>query len=126
VVPCIDAGKEQVYGRVYEVLSGTLKPLGEEDWVVIPELLCELVLETTKPGQAVFGGTGIDRYLNCFLQGGLAGQIMEKVSGPSAAMLGQRALIRFAKGDFNDLENAVPRYGRPPDITKSKKALLNG
>lgn len=125
VVPCIDAGKEQIYGRVYEVLSGIPNPLGEEDWVVLPEQLCELVLETTKTEPAVLGGSGVDRYLNCFLHGRLAGQVLEKVPGPSAVMLGKRALIRFTKGDFNDLENAVPRYGRLPDITKSKKALLN-
>lgn len=126
VVPCIDAGKEQVYARVYEVLSGTLQPLGEEDWAVLPDLLCELVLETTKSEPVVLGGSGVDRYLTCFLQRGLPGQVLEKVPGPSAIVLGRRALTRFFHRNFDDLENAVPRYGRPPDITKSKKALLNG
>jgi hypothetical protein len=32
------------------------------------------------------------------------------------------ALARLARGEHDDLETSVPRYGRPPDITKPKSS----
>jgi hypothetical protein len=36
--------------------------------------------------------------------------------------VGRLALARLARGEHDDLETSVPRYGRPPDITKPKSA----
>jgi hypothetical protein len=43
-----------------------------------------------------------------------------EVAGPTAVALGRLALLRLARGESDDLETAVPSYGRPPDITTPK------
>jgi tRNA threonylcarbamoyladenosine biosynthesis protein TsaB len=126
VLPCIDAGKGQIYGRVYECQAQDVIPVTAEDWVAEPKALCDLALEVLGDGRVVVGGSGVDRYVDVFRTVPFFGQVLEKVQGPSALILGKRALARLARGEHDDLENAVPRYGRPPDITRPKKPLLLG
>lgn len=126
VLPCIDAGKGQIYGRVYEHRGGDVVPLPGEDWVSEPKALCDLALEVLGDGRVVVGGSGVDRYVDVFRAVPFFGQVLEQVQAPSALVLGKRALIRLNRGEQDDLENAVPRYGRPPDITQPKKTLLLG
>jgi tRNA threonylcarbamoyladenosine biosynthesis protein TsaB len=126
ILPCIDAGKGQIYGRVYAHAAGTVHPVTAEDWVAEPKVLCDLALEACADGRVVVGGSGVDRYVEVFRTVPFYGQVLEKVQGPSALRLGKRAMARLDRGEQDDLENAVPRYGRPPDITQPKKNLLLG
>jgi tRNA A37 threonylcarbamoyladenosine modification protein TsaB len=121
LLPCIDAGKGQVYARVYSAAGGAQ---GEEDWVLAPDHLCRTVQEAAAGQPIVAGGTGVDRYADLFRTGLGESSVRPMLPGPSALAVGCLALARLRQGDYDDIETAVPRYGRPPDITRSKKALL--
>jgi tRNA threonylcarbamoyladenosine biosynthesis protein TsaB len=125
VLPCIDAGKGQVYARMYRVTGGTA-PLaqGECDWVLVPDALCALAAEAAAGQALLAGGTGVDRYFDVFRAALGEDCVAASVPGPSAAAIGRLAIERISRDDYDDIETAVPRYGRPPDITRSKKPLL--
>lgn len=124
LLPCIDAGKGQVYARLYDVSEGGPKARGESDWVLYPQDLLPFAEEATKNGLLAMGGSGLDRFVDAFA-------VLPKESlfpmlpGPSAQSVGHLGLARMALGHTDDIETAVPRYGRAPDITRPKKALLS-
>lgn len=124
VLPCIDAGKGQVYARLYDVNSGRPTAKGESDWVLYPQDLLPFAEEAAQGGPIAVGGTGLDRYLDTFA-GLPQGSVLPMLAGPSAQSVGHLGLIRLAQGQLDDIETAVPRYGRAPDITRPKKALLS-
>jgi tRNA threonylcarbamoyladenosine biosynthesis protein TsaB len=125
VLPCIDAGKGQIYARIYRAVAGALPcAQGETDWVLDPVELCRLALDAAARESMVMGGTGVDRYIDVFRSGFSASSVLEAMPGPSAIAVGRLARARIERGDFDDIETAVPRYGRPPDITRPKKPLL--
>jgi len=125
LLPCIDAGKGQVYARLYDVVKGAVpKAQGESDWVLAPDALCRLVGDSLSGAQVYAGGTGVDRYLGAFHAAFGESRVVSLLPGPSAAAIGRLALDRIRRGDYDDIETAVPRYGRPPDITRPKNALL--
>jgi len=130
LLPCIDAGKGQIYARIYRGTASPgealPRPLGENDWVLAPAVLCDLVRDESQGQSIVMGGTGVDRYLDVFRSAFPAEQILVSVPGPSATSIGRLAILRIQREEFDDLAAAVPRYGRPPDITRSKKPLLAG
>jgi tRNA threonylcarbamoyladenosine biosynthesis protein TsaB len=112
-VPCLDAGKGEVYVAAYatdparlvrEVLpSARLKP--EE----VPGWAAALAAPRT-------AGNGAARYRDR-----LATLNIAEVPGPSAVSVGRLALLQRARGEAADLASVVPFYGRPPDITVKKK-----
>jgi hypothetical protein len=71
----------------------------------------------------VAGGNGVDRYQEVFRAQLGAEAVRFQVAGPSALAVGRLARARLARGEHDDLETSVPRYGRLPDITKPKAAL---
>jgi len=125
LLPCIDAGKGQVYARLYAATEGVPKATGESDWVLYPQDLVRLVREATAEGSLLVGGSGSDRYLDVFSAGLPKESISPMLPGPSAHSIGRLGLARLALGQVDDIETAVPRYGRAPDITRPKKALLS-
>jgi hypothetical protein len=68
----------------------------------------------------VAGGNGADRYLEIFRAQLGAEAVRAHIAGPSALAVGRLALARLARGERDDLETSVPRYGRPPDITRPR------
>jgi len=124
LLPSIDAGKGQVYARLLAVTEGTApRPLGQTDWVLPADELVALVIEQAVGRSLAAGGTGVDRFRPVF-ESALGAAVLPLVAGPSPCSLGRLALDRMSKGDFDAIETAVPRYGRPPDITRPKKSLL--
>jgi tRNA threonylcarbamoyladenosine biosynthesis protein TsaB len=122
VLPCIDAGKGQVYGRLYRASGSAAVPIIADEFALPPEDLCRRVQAQAAGAALVTGGNGADRYLDVFraLLGPEAVRV--QIAGPSALAVGRLALARLARGEHDDLETSVPRYGRPPDITKPKSA----
>jgi tRNA threonylcarbamoyladenosine biosynthesis protein TsaB len=116
LVPCIDAGKEQVYARFFGAASS-------EDWVIDPAALLER-LRGASYTSVVMGGTGADRYRAIFIAALGEAAVRADVPGPSAVSVGRMALERFRRGETDDLGRAVPTYGRPPDITTPKRKGL--
>jgi tRNA threonylcarbamoyladenosine biosynthesis protein TsaB len=125
LLPCLDAGKGQVYARLYEDRSG-LVALGEADWVLAPDVLCRLAREAAAGRLLVAGGTGVDRYLEVMRRGLGAEALRPSVPGPSAAAVARLAQDRLLRGEYDDIDTAVPRYGRPPDITRPKRPSIPG
>ena len=122
VLPCIDAGKGQVYGCLYRVTGEVPTPIGSDELALPPDELCRLAQAQAAGVAIVAGGNGADRYLE-ILRARLGGNAVRvQVTGPSARAVGRLALARLARGEHDDLETSVPRYGRPPDITKPKAA----
>lgn len=122
VVPCIDAGKDQVYARVFARGGEGLEPRGEE-WALAAGELCARVSEHRG---AVTAGTGVDRYRDVFTTTPGAPAIAPAVAGPTALSIGALALARLARGERDDLARAVPSYGRAPDITRPKRRPPGG
>jgi tRNA threonylcarbamoyladenosine biosynthesis protein TsaB len=129
VVPSLDAGKGQVYARLYRVeTNGALAPAGEagsgtpatvSEWLLDPADLAQRVV--TMGGPVLAGGTGIDRYLQLFRDRFGDASTLVQVPGPSAVAVARLAHARLARGETDDLAAAVPSYGRPPDITTPKR-----
>jgi tRNA threonylcarbamoyladenosine biosynthesis protein TsaB len=115
VVPCIDAGKGEVYAIACSVSASGEVTAGGEPWRLLPEALAERLAELP---QAVVAGNGAERHAEALdaRLGPSARRI--QVAGPTALGIGALALPRLLRGESDDLEKAVPQYGRPPDITK--------
>jgi tRNA threonylcarbamoyladenosine biosynthesis protein TsaB len=127
VVPCIEAGKGEVYAFACAVAASAGAPGGVEaaaapggaPWRLAPDALAARVAEL---GAAVVAGNGAERHAEALdaLLGPAARRLA--VGGPTALAIGALALPRLARGESDDLEKAVPFYGRPPDITTPKQA----
>jgi tRNA threonylcarbamoyladenosine biosynthesis protein TsaB len=124
LLPCLDAGKGQVYARLYANAAELPRALGDSDWVLSPQDLVHLVHEAAAGQSLCAGGTGVDRYFEVF-SAGMNGTVYRALEGPSPRSVGRLGLGRLARGLVDDVETAVPRYGRPPDITRPKNALLS-
>jgi tRNA threonylcarbamoyladenosine biosynthesis protein TsaB len=120
VLPCIDAGKGQVYGRLYRAAGEAPAPIGTDEFALLPEEICRLVQAQAAGAAVVAGGNGADRYLEIFRAQLGAEAVRAHIAGPSALAVGRLALARLARGERDDLETSVPRYGRPPDITRPR------
>ncbi|HVT09172.1 MAG TPA: tRNA (adenosine(37)-N6)-threonylcarbamoyltransferase complex dimerization subunit type 1 TsaB [Polyangia bacterium] len=111
-LPCLDAGKGEVYVAAYaadgerlvrEIApSARLQPADVAGWA-------------GSLGPAVVAGNGAARYLER-----LGNLPTADVAGPSAVSVGRLALLQRARGEAADLASVVPFYGRPPDITAKK------
>ena len=119
-VPCIDAGKGQIYAGLFRADGANLvAPIGDE-WVLGPE---ELLPATPPDALLRIAGNGADRFAGV-IDAGIAARGRARrlqVAGPTAESLGRLALLRLARGEADSLESAVPAYGRAPDITKPKR-----
>jgi tRNA threonylcarbamoyladenosine biosynthesis protein TsaB len=113
-VPCLDAGKGEIYVAAYVVdperlvreaaTCARLTPAGFASWL--------------SGFQApIVAGNGAARHREALG----AGEIVD-VAGPTAVSVGRLALLQRARGEAADLASAVPFYGRPPDITIKKHA----
>lgn len=122
LLACLDAGKGQVYARLYED-HGTPLAQGETDWVLSPSELCRLAGEVAAGRPLCAGGSGVDRYLDVMRSGLGASAVRPSLDGPSAAAVARLAGDRIRRGEHDDIATAVPRYGRPPDITRPKRAV---
>jgi tRNA threonylcarbamoyladenosine biosynthesis protein TsaB len=116
-VPCIDAGKGEVYACACAVdPAGRVAP-GGEPWRLAPQALAERLADVVG---AIVAGNGADRYA-AVLDAALSGDARRIViDGPTATSIGALALPRLARGEVDDLDKAVPFYGRLPDITTKK------
>jgi tRNA threonylcarbamoyladenosine biosynthesis protein TsaB len=120
VVPCLDAGKEQVYARLYRASPGAAPVALSEEWAVAPADLVRRVAAARGRDPVRAGGTGVDRYLDLFRAELGDAAVSAAVPGPSALALARLARVRLSRGESDDLATAVPRYGRPPDITRPR------
>lgn len=117
-LPCLDAGKGQVYAAAF-AQAGQALERKSEDWVVAPVAISDVA---PAEGALVFAGTGAVRYRTA-LQDALGTRArFADAAGPSAASVAAYATERFVRGTFEDLNSVVPAYGRAPDITKPKRS----
>ncbi len=108
-VPCLDAGKGEVYVAAYvadaERQVREVAPVAR----LLPAAVAAWLAALSAPRVA---GNGAARYPAAF-----AGVPVVDVAGPTAISIGILALGQRARGEAADLATAVPFYGRPPDIT---------
>jgi tRNA threonylcarbamoyladenosine biosynthesis protein TsaB len=121
LAPCIDAGKGEVYGQLYR-LDAPLScvPAGEE-LRLRPEDYAERLRQQAAGGPLFTAGTGVDRHPQAFTAVLGAPSVQVGLPGPSAVAVARLALPRLARGERDDLDTAIPSYGRPPDITTPKR-----
>ncbi len=119
VVPCLDAGKGQVYAQRYRrAPSGLDAPDGPEE-TLDPGVLARRLLDVGE--SFVLGGSGADRHAAALAACLPPNSMIVAAPGPSAAATGYLGLQRLRRGESDDLASAVPSYGRPPDITTPKR-----
>lgn len=110
-VPCLDAGKGEVYVGAYvaddERRVREIKPSAR----VRPADLAAWLTDLNAPSVA---GNGADRYRD------IVGAAWAGTTGPTAVSVGRLALAARARGEAADLDRVIPLYGRPPDITVKK------
>ena len=122
LVPAIDAGKGEVYAQLFVRAEEGVVPTGPEQRL-LPSALVTQLREGASPAtsQAVLAGGGVDRHRAALTEALGEAALVPDFPGPSAEAIARLAWARFQRGERDDLASAVPSYGRPPDITKSKK-----
>jgi tRNA threonylcarbamoyladenosine biosynthesis protein TsaB len=117
-VPCIDAGKGEVYAGVYHRdLTALVRAdhATAESWRLAPGALAARL--GAWPGAVLaVAGRGAESHARV-LEVALGRAPRLDVPGPSAIAGARLALLRHRRGEADDLESATPLYGRPPDIT---------
>jgi tRNA threonylcarbamoyladenosine biosynthesis protein TsaB len=121
LVPCLDAGKGQLFAAVFSVdaaradvteVAGTVS--------VVPGALAS-ALGLADPGDPVIlFGPGADRFAGELRAALGPAAALATVVGPTAESLARCACSRLASGARDDLATVVPSYGRAPDITRPK------
>ncbi len=119
IVPTLDAGKNQIYAAVFSHQSASAPVLIDPMFCVFPADLRLRLLDLQVKGPIKLGGPGADRYADVFDPAWLVA-----VQGPTATSVAALAFERIARGEQDDLDAAVPVYGRPPDITQPKNKSL--
>ena len=112
-VPCLDAGKGEVYLAAYVADPQRLVREVAPSARLSPAALAPWLGPIASPALA---GNGAARYPDA-----LTGAVIVDVAGPSALSVGRLALLQRARGEAADLASAVPFYGRPPDITVKRR-----
>jgi tRNA threonylcarbamoyladenosine biosynthesis protein TsaB len=141
LLPCLDAGKGQVFAALFERQVGAAGATAidvdgavdaaavaaaadivarSEEWALAPGALSDVVPAELR---VLCAGTGAARYRDGWATGFGARLRFADVAGPSADAVAARALSRFRRGEFADLATAVPAYGRAPDITRPKRPI---
>jgi tRNA threonylcarbamoyladenosine biosynthesis protein TsaB len=110
-VPCLDAGKGEVYVGAYGRDGAALVRETAADCRIAAGALADWLAALAGPSPAV-AGNGAERHQ---VPGRLA------IAGPTAVSVGRLALLQRARGEAANLASAAPNYGRPPDITVKKK-----
>jgi tRNA threonylcarbamoyladenosine biosynthesis protein TsaB len=109
-VPCLDAGKGEIYVGGYVPDGAALVRETGPECRIAAGALADWLAALPAPPPAV-AGNGADRHA-------VAGRLA--VPGPSALSVCRLALLQRARGEAANLATAVPSYGRPPDITVKK------
>jgi len=109
-VPCLDAGKGEVYVGGYVADDAALVRETAADCRIAAGALGDWLAALPAPPPAV-AGNGAERHA-------IAGRLA--VAGPTAVSIGRLALLQRRRGEVASLATAVPIYGRPPDITVKK------
>jgi tRNA threonylcarbamoyladenosine biosynthesis protein TsaB len=119
-VPCIDAGKGEVYAAIFG--DGSHGEGGgaraEAPWRLTAGALAARL---DGGGPFVVAGNGAERHAAALDAALPPGARRAQVPGPTALAVARLALPRFRRGDADDLASATPLYGRPPDITLPRK-----
>ncbi|MES1207880.1 MAG: tRNA (adenosine(37)-N6)-threonylcarbamoyltransferase complex dimerization subunit type 1 TsaB, partial [Pseudomonadota bacterium] len=115
-VPCLDAGKGEVYVGAYTADPERLvRELAPSVRVPPADAVAWAAGFVASLGTAVVAGNGAARYRER-----LGALPLTDVAGPTAISVGRLALLQRARGEAADLAAVVPSYGRPPDITTKK------
>ena len=113
-VPCLDAGKGEIYVAAYLLDSQRLVREVAPSARLTPAAFAPWASALARP---LVAGNGAARHRDA-----LGSAEIVEVPGPTAVSVGRLAFLQRARGEASDLAAAVPFYGRPPDITVKKQA----
>jgi len=122
-VPCIDAGKGEVYAGVYRrdpaaLVRADAAAAAAEPWRLAPEALgARLAARPAGGGAIAVAVAGLAAERHASILTAALGRAPAAVAGPTAISAARLALVRHRRGEADDLDTATPIYGRPPDIT---------
>jgi tRNA threonylcarbamoyladenosine biosynthesis protein TsaB len=111
-VPCLDAGKGEVYVAAYAADAGRLVTEVAPSARLQPDAVAGWAAALAA---AIVAGNGAARHRER-----LGSLQVADVAGPTAVSVGRLALLQRARGEAADLASVVPFYGRPPDITTKR------
>jgi tRNA threonylcarbamoyladenosine biosynthesis protein TsaB len=117
-VPCLDAGKGEVYAAGYVADEARLVRELAPSVRLAPVQLKAWLAALPAAAPPALAGNGFERHRSA-LDGGRFEAA--DVAGPTAISVGRLALLQRARGEAADLATAVPFYGRPPDITVKRQ-----
>jgi tRNA threonylcarbamoyladenosine biosynthesis protein TsaB len=125
--PCIDGGKGAVHVGLFRRDGAELVVAVTPAVLVLPSEVCTSLSPASDGQRVAIGGNGADRY-GAALDAAFASAAPSgpppwqrlTVAGPTAVSVGRLGLLRRRRGEADDLETAVPIYGRAPDITVKK------
>jgi tRNA threonylcarbamoyladenosine biosynthesis protein TsaB len=123
VCPVLNSRKGEVFVALFDWHQNEGMVRKEHDTCVKLEELTSFVKETT-----LFVGTDYNRQaagIKKFL-GSRASLAPPPFWNIKASMVGALGLVRYRKGDFDEPENLVPFYMRPPDIRPNPFPPLSG
>lgn len=112
-VPCLDAGKGEVYAAAYAADGERLVRETSPSIRLTPAALLAWLVTVQAP---VLAGNGAERYRDALVPAAIAA-----IAGPTAVSVGRLALLQRTRGEVADLATSVPFYGRPPDITVKRQ-----
>jgi tRNA threonylcarbamoyladenosine biosynthesis protein TsaB len=118
LLPCLDAGKGQIYAALFQRRGETGVTAWGDDWAAAPETLPDLLPADVT---LAWGGPGAVRYQGVLARGLGSRAHFVEIAGPTADAVAARALEKLRLGQTDDLGAAIPSYGRPPDITRPKR-----
>jgi tRNA A37 threonylcarbamoyladenosine modification protein TsaB len=118
LLPCLDAGKGQIFAQLFERRGDRDVAAVTDEWALLPDALTS---RCPTGAMIVYAGTGAIRFREVLAAGfGAQGQMID-CAGPTADAVARRAIERIARAETDDLASAVPSYGRAPDITRPKR-----
>ncbi|MEA2696742.1 MAG: tRNA threonylcarbamoyladenosine biosynthesis protein TsaB [Myxococcales bacterium] len=125
--PCIDGGKGAVHVGLFRRDQAELVVAVAPPVLVLPGEVWASLSPASDGQRVAIAGNGADRYAAALdaafasaTPSGAPSWQRLTVAGPTAVSVGRLGLLRRRRGEADDLETAVPIYGRAPDITVKK------
>lgn len=123
IVVALDARMGEIYWAEYTVVEDKLELIGEEQ-LSAPSIMFEKTKALSVKNKTTLIGSGWDVYLGEFRDENPEHAVQHMTQKfPEAEHVAQLALIDFAKGEFQSIEEAQPVYLRNNVAEKSKKKV---
>ncbi len=124
VLVAIDARMDEVYWAEYSIIDRKLEVLGDEQ-LSAPQIMFDKTQSLSNKQKTALIGSGWDVYFPTYKDqySGIDNMRLIPQKFPDAGKIAKLALVEFAKGEFQSVEEAQPVYLRNNVAEKSKKQI---